>query len=348
MINAVIPSLDDNLARIYKSINRDRGPLKQAKINNIKHVDHFHNLLKPILEKHPVDILLADHHKEKYLPDVLFYRGGSPIYSLFVISPGGEYINYNPFYHLWKNQKIDDDILEKLSKYDYNRYTQPDNVDKLPEEYDLFPLGLSNHIFGFNDHPSQIKISTDDPRYCCNKQMSLLGQGSIKASWRKNVQPRDEWATLDAMKYATENKKLTLFKNPHAQGDRVRNWNDLERDGFVSRYTRYVEGNIDKMIDGANRVYSSDSMATFQAMLKGKPTASYYNLMISEVTPVITTAKDMENVRPVPHKDMLRFLSWFYHKLSIDIYTNDAQDKLEELIVQFKKGKRTKELFNGS
>tara|TARA_R110000868_G_scaffold353302_2_gene614548 strand:- start:131 stop:1171 length:1041 start_codon:yes stop_codon:yes gene_type:complete len=341
----VFASLDENYDRLYKSLSRDKGPFKEAKLDNLRHVNHFHNLLRPILEKHPVDILLADHHKEKYLPDVLFYRGGSPIYPIFVISPGGKYINYNPCFHLWKKQKIDDDILSKLLKYDVNRYKQPDTVCEVPEEYDLFPLGLSNHIYGFNDHPSQIEITNDDPRYCNNKERCLIGQGSIKSNWRRKVQSRDEWATLDAMKYATENKRLTLFKNPHAQGTRVRDWDDLERDGFVSKYTVYVEGNIDKLIEGARIVYSSDSMSTFQAMLNGKPTATYYNLMISEVTPVISTAKDMENIRPVPYKDMLRFLSWFYHKLSIDIYSDDASDKLERLIRNFKKGNRTKELF---
>jgi len=349
------PSLKENYKFLEDALKRDEGTLRQSKIKNLIHIKRFHELLEPILKKYNVPVLMADVNKQKNLNNILFYRGGSPVYSLFTLTPGGQYINYNPFYHLWKNHKIDYDIVEKIQHYDMNRYAQPKIEIKLPEKYDLFPLNLSNHLYGFSEHPSQININKNDHRYYFNRELSMIGRSRVERSMNKTnrlfekkyVMPRDEWATRDAIKYATENKRYTIFKKSHVvTPNYIKKWSDFEKEGIINEFTIYTDANMDYLIQNSNFVYSSDSMSSFQALVMEKPTATYYNTIISEIIPVIKTAKEMENIGKIKKEIKLRFLSWFYHKLSIDIYSQDAEEKIENIVKRFKNGERTKEIFS--
>ena len=323
---------------------------KPKKLANLPHLIKFHESLKRISKRQKIYFLFADLIKAKFLSNTLMYRGGSPNYTHFKISPGGEYILYNPKYHLWKNQTIDPNIINKYLSFKNNRYEQPNKTIELPEHYNLFALQLTSRKFGAYDLPlGKMEIEKDDPRYSPNGTFfGELGLKGIELT-EHDVMPRDEWATRDAIRHAKETKTYTIFKaHPVASSPNTKTWDNFIKEGILNEYCIFVDGhecNVDYLIDHADLVYSSDSAVSFSAMLKGKPTATYYNTDMSEIIPTIKTSDELVDIKTIPEEDVKRFLSWYYHKLCFDIEQDDYEDKIERMVVRFKNGERTKELF---
>jgi len=307
------------------------------KLKNLPYLIKFNESLKKISVKHDIYFLFCDVIKAKFLSNTLLYRGGSPNYRLFKISPGGEYILNNPRYHLWKNCDIDSNILNLWNSFPNNRYEQSKKTIELPKSYDLFCLQLTGKIFdSTNLPPGKMDLPSDDPRW--------------NSKYLDRIMPRDEWATRDAIKYATENKRYTIFKShPVTSQPNVNCWKDFQKEGIINEYTIFVDRdgcNIDYLVDNADLVYSADSAVSLNAMLKGKRVATYYNTDLSEVIPQIFDSGELKTVRPVPEEDVKRFLTWYYYKLSFDIESANYEEKIENFVMNFKKGQRAKELFS--
>jgi len=304
--------LDDYLNQLKMKIIKNGGIFQQKKLDNLKHLQYFHNMIKD----YDVNAILAASVKNTLLADdnitydnTLFYEPGTPNIQLFKFSPGGDYIFKNPRYHLWKECDIDYDILKKFDKLPNNRYTQTQRTIPVPDSYDLFPLALSA------------------------KKKNEFGI------------PKDEVVTRDAIRYATEKKRYTIFKESHL-AVKGKTWHDFVKEGITSKYTIYAEDcNGDYLIDNADRVYSSESAMCFQAMLKGKIVATYHDTDSSEVMPIIKTASEIDDIEPLPIGKLYRYLSWYYHKLCINIYDENAEERINDRISRFINGERTKELF---
>ena len=123
-------------------------------------------------------------------------------------------------------------------------------------------------------------------------------------------------------------------------------WEVYVREGLTSEYSIFIDNvNTDSLIPNANRVYSADSAVSLNAMLAGKPTATFHPMDLSEVVPMITEPEELDNVEPVPLSVQNQFLSWYYHKLVIDIDSPDFESKMESIMIRFKNGEGTKEIF---
>jgi hypothetical protein len=137
---------------------------------------------------------------------------------------------------------------------------------------------------------------------------------------------------MDAVRYAHERKVYTIFKQ-HPLTEVCTHFSDSE-------YTIFVDAsyNLDHLVNNADKVFSSWSSVGLSAMLAGKVTATYDTMSYSEIMPRISTAYELEDVEPVDRDDLCRFLSWFTHKLCIDVTKEGFDDRIEKRIVDFSKG----------
>ena len=152
--------------------------------------------------------------------------------------------------------------------------------------------------------------------------------------------------TLDALKYATEMKRYTVFKIHPAVGDGTDFydlWDKFSHHGIISEYTPLVEGDLNTLIEHADIVYSADSACTFNAMLKRKTVYNYRSNEFSEIVPIIQSSKQLDEYI-IPEEDLLRFLTWYYYVLTIDIRST-FDGKIEKIISSFESGKNASEIF---
>jgi hypothetical protein len=154
--------------------------------------------------------------------------------------------------------------------------------------------------------------------------------------------------TLDAVKYATEQKRYTLFKTHPAVGDGTdfeSLWSMFEKHGIISDYTVLVDADLMTLIRGAEVVYSADSACTFNALLEGKPVYNYRSNEFSDIVPLIKSSKNLP-ANAIDRDDVLRFLSWYYHSLSIDFNDEKAStEKILRISNMYKEGKDLPEMF---
>jgi hypothetical protein len=141
----------------------------------------------------------------------------------------------------------------------------------------------------------------------------------------------------DALAYARDTKTYTVFKqHPLTKIDIKQNEYAIFADSSYD---------LDHLLDNADAVSSSWSSTSLNAMLRGKRTATYDLMPYSEIVPRIDIAYQLENVEPVSDEVLSRFLSWFTHKLCIDVSKEDYESRIEKRIVDFSNGMRTEELL---
>lgn len=155
----------------------------------------------------------------------------------------------------------------------------------------------------------------------------------------------DKEQTIDALKYARDTKRYTLFKK-HPTKDHMRYWNEFEEQGYVSDYSIYVDAPTDHLVRNADRIYSSDSIVSYNALLYNKPVCTYKTNDFSEIVPMIDNAYEIDNIEPVPVDVRNRFLTWWYYNLCIDINKNDFEERIERRIINHKNNAPIKELLS--
>lgn len=164
----------------------------------------------------------------------------------------------------------------------------------------------------------------------------------------QHVASKDLRYTIDALKYATEMKRFTIFKTHPAVGDDTnfdRVWEIFKSKGLISDYTVMLSGNMHNLIANADLVYSADSAGTFNAMLSSIPTVNYRINEFSEIVPLIETSKTLLN-KPIPQEDLLRFLTWYHDVLAIDILDMQAAElKISRIAELYNLGFRTVDIF---
>ena len=149
---------------------------------------------------------------------------------------------------------------------------------------------------------------------------------------------KDRNETIDALKYCKDRKIYTLFKghptSPFPGNKKV--WDKLKEEGYVSEYSIYVEAETDFLIKNARRTYSSTSVCSLNSILQNKITATYNDNDLSEIVPTMKTAYELDDVEPIKQEDIERYLSWYYHKLCIDVYNENCDERIEKRILNFK------------
>jgi hypothetical protein len=133
---------------------------------------------------------------------------------------------------------------------------------------------------------------------------------------------------MDAINYANDRKVYTIFKQHPLTQITIPE----------SKYAIFADANcnLDHLLDNAERVFSSWSSVSVNAMIRGKPVASYDTTAFSEILPMINTAYELEDVQPVDQTDLKRFLSWYAHELCIDVTYSNFEERIEQRIINFK------------
>ena len=251
--------------------------------------------------------------KEKYTGSVVYYKyvktephnsrsiieytESSPFARMFKASPSGYYLYNFQLNDLWKRQLIDYGV-EKHFIGNTNKYTQPSTLYDI--EHDDYVLFCMQSNASRINHPFNIR------------------------------------GMYDILNWSKETKTPVYFKaHPHMQEDShlLKMWNKLNQAGYVTDITRMVgkEYQLDHLIDNSKAVWTFSSGAGFQAVLKNKPVAHFYeNTDYSAIAHYAKTPEDASTAKQVGDEDRLRFLSWYYHKLTIDVTSSNFIERLDE------------------
>ena len=371
--------LNQWLVKEYRKIYTQpiSNTMREKKIQNLSFLKKAHEIFKEILVKPEFDELVIfwqfnklekEHFQFKLKKDTpaLTYFSGTPNFQLFKITLDDRYVVYNPMLHLWKKQEIDPNIFDVYDSLPGSLYQQPLETDtpniELPDSYDLFVTNASSRLIGFDNNPEEYGTTRVIDKSKISAKNFHEGEKS---------QFSDERTLLEAFRYAKENKRLTVFKEPHVIARRFIKLRDpnikIGKDrtvdrgaemhrglpsyfdyykeiGLTSEYCIFTNCDLNYLINGADRVYSSNSGATLNALLARKPVATFTYTDLSEIVPVISSADDLPN-EPLDVEILMRFLSWYYHKLCINITDANASERIEERFRRYLKNPDLKEML---
>lgn len=162
---------------------------------------------------------------------------------------------------------------------------------------------------------------------------------------------KDYENTIKAFKWATENKKLVLFKTHPAPGD-MTDYASIFRTffkmGLFSDYTKVVHGyRSEELVENADLVFSSDSALSLKAFIKGKPIVHMreHNMM-NDIVPTYSNLDGIEKVVEAPLEERIRWLTWFYHCVCHDFHGEGYQDKLIRKLKFYEDGHSDEDLHS--
>jgi hypothetical protein len=227
----------------------------------------------------------------------------SPIFQLFKTFSSDFTINAS-FRKLdyWKNSSIDENILEVFNSFNLNKY--PKGAKKLEyDDYILFALQDTQNI---------------------NFNLKTL---------------------VSIVDWSFKNKKKIVFKlHPESKTDtKIHEIFKLLTDKYPVRYYKVVNNSYDiqNLIDNANAVWSFNSGVSLNSLLKGKSTVSFMNSDLNPVCRFCKTPEEAFSVKPTNEEELMRFLSWYYHRFTIDITSKNANDRIKELFDLFYNEKKS-------
>lgn len=298
--------------------------LPEARLYKVKrahYVKQFETaLIEAECDKSIVHIDNVDRLNKNSYSNILTYSEGTPNFHHFILTLGGMYSPisgwgwdgknnkgtgvYNPFFRLYKNCDVDSNIINFYkgltnSKFEANKDLPSINLSNYPDKFDVFALQWPTWI--------------------------------------------DKHQTIDAFRYAKERKKYVLFcTHPTSNGGNDKSideeWKVFKKLGVDSPYAIKVK-NTDtlSLIPHCQRVFSSCSAVNFLGLLYNKPTASYRNMLWSEVSPVISNASlEFDNLEAFPEEEVKRFLTWMYYKLSIDLHDKNYKEKIFDRLYKYR------------
>jgi len=137
---------------------------------------------------------------------------------------------------------------------------------------------------------------------------------------------------VDAAAHATQSKTYTVFKKHPLALTKV--------SGLESEYAIFIDAayNLNHLIEKCDRVFSSWSSVSLNAMLADKPCATYDPMIFSELIPTIKSAAELRDVPPVDRTDLGKFLTWYSTKLCINVKEEGYEEKIEQRIVDHAAG----------
>ena len=155
---------------------------------------------------------------------------------------------------------------------------------------------------------------------------------------------------IKLLKWSTENKRKIVFKThplTHKDFTFKKYWSILE----VLKLTSFCEmidnADLDDLIDKSQKVWSFNSGVSLAAVLRGKPVATFSNCDYNPVAVLCSTPEQADSIKLPDEENILRFLSWFYHRFTIDMTNENAKERFTELFDLFyKEGKPLEHILN--
>lgn len=264
---------------------------QKLKFQNVSYITEFNKALVKFKDEFDGEVRYFYKNTDLSHHKILYYAENTPIFYLFKLSPDGFYIDNEDTNDLWKRSEIDTTILEKFNSLTTNKYLQGEQTFKDESDFILFPLqSLANKF---------------DPKIF-----------------------------FDCIGWAVKNKKKIVFKlHPFHHGNVVNNSViSIKKNPKIQEYVKFVnsEYNLDDLIDKCCMVWTFNSGSGLQAILKGKPVS--YFMKPYDYAPICKYSLTPEEAFNCEYnsENVKRFLSWYYHKLTLDVTHNDFENKLYE------------------
>ncbi len=261
-------------------------------------VDKFESELTKVSQDVPDKLLVGYYDKFMgYEQAQIEYTENTPIPYYFKLSPHRYYIeNFTP--KLWMNTDVDSTIRDKF--IDANKYVPKKDIFQFTESFILFTLQSVNF------------------------RRDSLSQRTL----------------LELVHWAESNKRYILFKlHPFTSEDNptLIFWDKLVQASVVKKYAVLVgtDYNTDDLIQRADMVWTHSSGTSLSAVLAGKPVAAFSDKTdYAELYTTCQSPEEAANVQAKPQQEIDRFLSWYYHKLIIDVSRTDLYDQIHNRILK--------------
>ena len=264
------------------------------KLVNYKWIESFESTLSNV--DSPEDLTVRYYtQSSEFSKRSIAYTEGTPVVQFFKMSPGVFFIE-NFDNTLWKNQDIDSNIRDKFSSV--TKYIQPDKTYQFDKPYILFALQSIN----FTDTTLSKRL------------------------------------LIELIYWAETNKRYVLFKlHPFTKPDDkiVKYWQMIQSAGIIKEYAVLVDASYDTtdLIKRADEVWTYSSGVSLEAVLHNKPTMCFApNTEFAAIVNVSSSPLALSYANAVTEEDVNRFLSWYYHKLIIDVSREDLQAQIEKRI----------------
>lgn len=279
---------------------KDSRKAQTSKWSNYIFIEKFETALNSIEIDYPLDIQYYMGRHIGLKSNIIEYTESTPFVKLIKLSPRGYFISCHESTPLWEKCDIDSSIIQTIGST--NKYIQPSNVYHFDKPYVLFALQSLN----FTDPKYHLDIKT----------------------------------FAKVMYWAEINKTHVLFKlHPYnRQKDlTIKYWNILRKEGLGKQYVELVPADysIDHLILNSIGVWTHSSGVAFQSLLHNKPTVTmtrnvdWWPISIINNNPITTQFI-------APNRDeVLRYLTWYYHKLTIDSTSINLKNNIESRLHSF-------------
>jgi hypothetical protein len=280
-----------------------------GKLLNIEKLIKFNSALETV--KYEYNGKIAYHKfNKKYdatsMANTLEYTENSPIFEYFKLSPYSYYLTHFPTDNLWQRCDIDSTIIQTFSNT--NKYKQNNKLYHFDKPYILFTL---------------------------QSNRSLLPHSFIPDILIKTVL------------WATRTKNYVVFKlhpftdeNSHV----INYWKQLIKLGHITDYTVLVDSsyNLDHLIANATQVWTFSSGSGMQAVIAGKPVSHFYaNVDFAPMAKFSISPEQAFTTQSIAETDRLRFLTWYFTKLTINSESKDLMSRIRYRLEQFFVNKHT-------
>lgn len=244
--------------------------------------------------------------------NTLVFHDNTPIFYLFKVFshsflPSATF-NDLPY---WKKSSIDDSIVNRFKANSLNKYEGGNQLYFPNHSYTLFALQ-----------------SLPPPYITRYEYIDII---------------------VRAIKWSSDNRKFVVFKaHPFMGKDHLffKIYLKMKERG-LTLYTSVIGDvhDIDQLIDSSDRVWTFNSGVALTAILRKKPVATFSN---SDYNPLCARCYTIEEAAAIkyPSEDLIyRYLSWYYHKFTIDISSCDVNVRLQRLFDHFYKDSKSLESY---
>jgi capsule polysaccharide modification protein KpsS len=213
-------------------------------------------------------------------------------------------------------------------------------------EYEYLPYWKSSSV---DDNIVNTFRSFDLNKYSVGSKHELEFDGYILFALQSKIDQFDKELFVKIIEWCNDNKKLVVLKlHPYTTPDNyifpiLRELKSQQKLGYVKIVTH--EYNIDTLIDQSDKVWTFNSGVTLNSILRGKPVSTFWNC---DYNPLCTRCYTPEqaNLTQYPNDDLLyRYLSWFYHRYTIDIGFDIAKDRFTQLFDHFYRDNKSLESY---
>lgn len=219
----------------------------------------------------------------------LLYEETSPYINLFSIAPKAYYTQDSSFCDLWKLTDIDSAIIDTFSGIPSSKYKNNELE---------YPISQNYILFAMQSDSQQL-----------DKNYNKDGIASV-------------------LQFAIDNKINIVFKLHPFTNYRTRFLKDLElfkSSNLLSKYSHIVSHkySTNHLIANADQVWTFSSGVAMQAVIAGKKVSCFSSKhTFGPIVHTVSSPEDAFSSKKIESTDILRFLTWYYHKLCIDLHTD--------------------------